>query len=91
MEIDDDTSKPKGNAQAFEHSFCLGFLFVSVTEITNFVMFEGEEEKGKPIIVILVGAPGSGKSTFCDQVMRLSTRPWVRVCQVSISLFLMGV
>ncbi|KAI3771334.1 hypothetical protein L6452_02496 [Arctium lappa] len=43
-----------------------------------------EEEKRKPIVVILVGAPGSGKSTFCDHVMRVSTRPWVRVCQDTI-------
>ncbi|XP_076939932.1 transcription factor bHLH140-like [Bidens hawaiensis] len=36
------------------------------------------------VVVILVGAPGSGKSTFCDHVMRVSTRPWVRVCQDTI-------
>nr|GME08854.1 transcription factor bHLH140 [Ipomoea batatas]GME19944.1 transcription factor bHLH140 [Ipomoea batatas] len=35
-------------------------------------------------MVVLVGAPGSGKSTFCDQVMRASSRPWVRVCQDTI-------
>lgn len=34
-------------------------------------------------MVILVGAPGSGKSTFCQDVMKISSRPWVRVCQVS--------
>ncbi|XP_038688379.1 transcription factor bHLH140 isoform X2 [Tripterygium wilfordii] len=49
------------------------------------VDIKGEEEKGKPIVVILVGAPGSGKSTFCDHVMRSSTRPWVRVCQDTIN------
>ncbi|KAI3781640.1 hypothetical protein L2E82_11660 [Cichorium intybus] len=43
-----------------------------------------EEDKKKPIVAILVGAPGSGKSTFCDHVMRVSTRPWVRVCQDTI-------
>ncbi|OWM81694.1 hypothetical protein CDL15_Pgr007732 [Punica granatum] len=35
----------------------------------------------KRLVVILVGAPGSGKSTFCENVMRASHRPWVRVCQ----------
>nr|URM60674.1 APRATAXIN-like protein [Gymnema sylvestre] len=49
---------------------------------------EGQEqvevEKGKPIVVILVGAPGSGKSTFCDDIIRVSTRPWVRICQDTI-------
>ncbi|XP_008243317.1 PREDICTED: transcription factor bHLH140 [Prunus mume] len=45
---------------------------------------KGEEKHGKPIVVILMGAPGSGKSTFCEQVMRSSTRPWVRVCQDTI-------
>ncbi|CAJ1872720.1 unnamed protein product [Sphenostylis stenocarpa] len=32
--------------------------------------------EGKPVLVILVGAPGSGKSTFGEEVMRSSTRPW---------------
>ncbi|KAI3810954.1 hypothetical protein L1987_20643 [Smallanthus sonchifolius] len=45
---------------------------------------ENEEDIRKPIVVILVGAPGSGKSTFCDHVMQVSTRPWVRVCQDTI-------
>ncbi|GMY25543.1 transcription factor bHLH140 [Fagus crenata] len=45
---------------------------------------KGEETKGKQIVVILVGAPGSGKSTFCEQVMGSSTRPWVRICQDTI-------
>ncbi|KAI3781641.1 hypothetical protein L2E82_11661 [Cichorium intybus] len=52
---------------------------------SEMINFTGEEEdKKKPIVVILVGAPGSGKSTFCDHVMRVSTRPWVRVCQDTI-------
>ncbi|CAL0324698.1 unnamed protein product [Lupinus luteus] len=41
-------------------------------------------KEGNPVLVILVGAPGSGKSTFCEEVMRSSTRPWVRVCQDTI-------
>ncbi|GFY82394.1 APRATAXIN-like protein [Actinidia rufa] len=36
------------------------------------------------MVVILVGAPGSGKSTFCDHVMRVFTRPRDRVCQDTI-------
>ncbi|XP_047148774.1 transcription factor bHLH140 isoform X2 [Vigna umbellata] len=40
--------------------------------------------EGKPVMVILVGAPGSGKSTFGEDVMRSSTRHWVRVCQDTI-------
>ncbi|KAL6142302.1 hypothetical protein ACLB2K_060585 [Fragaria x ananassa] len=43
-----------------------------------------QETQAKPIIVILMGAPGSGKSTFCEQVMGSSIRPWVRICQDSI-------
>lgn len=46
---------------------------------------EEEKAKGKPIAAILVGAPGSGKSTFCENVMRGSSRPWVRVCQDTIN------
>ncbi|KAJ8551045.1 hypothetical protein K7X08_000415 [Anisodus acutangulus] len=45
----------------------------------------GGKDEAKPIMVILMGAPGSGKSTFCDLVMRLPTRrPWVRICQDTI-------
>lgn len=43
---------------------------------------QGEEaQKGKALVVLLVGAPGSGKSTFCEKVMQASSRPWVRICQ----------
>ncbi|KAL2337721.1 hypothetical protein Fmac_012167 [Flemingia macrophylla] len=41
-------------------------------------------KEGKPVLVILVGAPGSGKSTFCEEVIGASSRPWVRVCQDTI-------
>ncbi|XP_043725001.1 transcription factor bHLH140 isoform X2 [Telopea speciosissima] len=44
-----------------------------------------EEKTGKNIVVILVGAPGSGKSTFCENVMSASRRPWVRICQDTIA------
>ncbi|CAA2966777.1 transcription factor bHLH140 isoform X2 [Olea europaea subsp. europaea] len=46
-----------------------------------------EEERGKlnPIVVLLLGAPGSGKSTFCDHVMKNCPRPWARICQDTIS------
>ncbi|KAK8359859.1 hypothetical protein V6Z12_A04G123900 [Gossypium hirsutum] len=46
---------------------------------------EEGKAKGKPIVAILVGAPGSGKSTFCENVMLASSRPWVRVCQDTIN------
>jgi len=36
---------------------------------------KGEETKEKrPIVVILVAAPGSDKSTFCEKFIRFSTR-----------------
>ncbi|PIA32381.1 hypothetical protein AQUCO_04500173v1 [Aquilegia coerulea] len=44
-----------------------------------------EEMNGKSIVVILMGAPGSGKSTFCENVMKSSNRTWVRVCQDTIA------
>jgi SpoVK/Ycf46/Vps4 family AAA+-type ATPase len=42
------------------------------------------EHGGKPVMAILMGPPGSGKSTFAEAVMAGSAaaRPWVRVCQV---------
>lgn len=43
------------------------------------------EKNTKGLVVIMVGAPGSGKSTFCQQVIGLSTRPWLRVCQDTIA------
>ncbi|KAJ8898942.1 hypothetical protein K2173_008440 [Erythroxylum novogranatense] len=42
---------------------------------------ETGDDKPKLVVVILIGAPGSGKSTFCEQVMASSSRPWSRVCQ----------
>ncbi|KAG6521508.1 transcription factor bHLH140-like [Zingiber officinale] len=42
---------------------------------------DGASEGASSLVVILVGAPGSGKSTFCDDVMAAARRPWVRVCQ----------
>ncbi|XP_059668025.1 transcription factor bHLH140 isoform X2 [Cornus florida] len=53
-------------------------------EVDREAASEGQEKQRKDIVVILVGAPGSGKSTFCDHVMRVATRPWVRVCQDTI-------
>ncbi|KAK9668510.1 hypothetical protein RND81_13G065600 [Saponaria officinalis] len=44
-----------------------------------------EEKKVKTLVVIMVGAPGSGKSTFCDHVMAASSRPWARICQDNIN------
>jgi aprataxin len=40
-----------------------------------------EADKAKQIVVLLIGPPGSGKSTFCDTAMRSSHRPWSRICQ----------
>ncbi|CAN8237596.1 unnamed protein product [Cochlearia groenlandica] len=44
-------------------------------------MAENEAEKAKKILLLLIGPPGSGKSTFCDTVMGSSHRPWSRICQ----------
>ncbi len=38
-----------------------------------------------PVVVILVGVPGSGKSTFCARLIAKSNTTWVRVNQDSIS------
>ncbi|OAY74302.1 Transcription factor bHLH140 [Ananas comosus] len=45
----------------------------------------GDEGRGVvAVVVILVGAPGSGKTTFCNAVMSAARRAWVRVCQDTI-------
>ncbi|KAK9124560.1 hypothetical protein Sjap_014162 [Stephania japonica] len=46
---------------------------------------EDDERKTRMVVVILVGAPGSGKSTFCEAVMKSAHRPWSRVCQDTIA------
>lgn len=61
--------------------------FIRFLTLPEIPVLKGEEKHGKPIVVILMGAPGSGKSTFCEHVMRSSTRPWVRVCQVFLCVF----
>nr|QDH08962.1 transcription factor bHLH140 isoform X2 [Cymbidium sinense] len=44
-----------------------------------------EDKVGKPLVVILVGAPGSGKSTFCNDVISAARRTWIRICQDTIA------
>ncbi|KAK8960110.1 Transcription factor bHLH140 [Platanthera guangdongensis] len=43
------------------------------------ILSEGKE--GRPLVVLLVGAPGSGKTTFCNDVMSAAQRHWTRICQ----------
>ncbi|XP_021769673.1 transcription factor bHLH140-like isoform X1 [Chenopodium quinoa] len=54
-------------------------------EVDNFNPNPSKAENGKVLVVIMVGAPGSGKSTFCDLVMGASSRRWARICQDNIN------
>ncbi|KAH0470913.1 hypothetical protein IEQ34_000636 [Dendrobium chrysotoxum] len=65
-----DTVSSLLNALAINHSFLMS-------------LSEGKE--GKPLVVILVGAPGSGKTTFCNDVIRAARRTWTRICQDTIA------
>lgn len=38
------------------------------------------------MLLMLVGPPGSGKSTVCQKIVQNSARPWTRVCQVCFIL-----
>jgi putative protein kinase ArgK-like GTPase of G3E family len=56
----------------------------------HFAAGTGAEDKlyaghgGKPVMVVLMGLRGSGKSTFTEAVIAGSAagRPWVHICQV---------
>ncbi len=37
------------------------------------------------IMLMLVGPPGSGKSTICNKIIPNAARPWTRICQVCCS------
>ncbi|KAJ3682846.1 hypothetical protein LUZ60_013073 [Juncus effusus] len=43
------------------------------------------EGKKRNLVVIMVGPPGSGKSTFCEAILSNAKRSWVRICQDTIS------
>lgn len=54
-------------------------------EVDDYKPKQEDVGNGKPLVVIMVGAPGSGKSTFCDLVMGASSRRWARICQDNIN------
>ncbi|KAG6556035.1 hypothetical protein Mapa_001976 [Marchantia paleacea] len=33
------------------------------------------------VLLILIGVPGSGKSTFCSKLMSNGAQPWIQICQ----------
>jgi adenylate kinase family enzyme len=37
-----------------------------------------------PLMLLLVGLPGAGKSTFAETILSHSSQPWVRICQDTI-------
>ena len=37
-----------------------------------------------PVVLILVGVPGSGKSTFCQKLMANAASPWCRINQARL-------
>lgn len=44
----------------------------------------------QPVVLVLVGIPGSGKSTFCEGLIQGSAVEWVRVNQVGQGALLGG-
>ncbi|CAI0539723.1 unnamed protein product [Linum tenue] len=47
-----------------------------------FLVSVGDEKEKGSIIVLLVGAPGSGKFTFIEHVMQSSSRSWAHIFQL---------
>ena len=45
-----------------------------------------ERDLKNNIVLMLVGLPGSGKSTFCRRLLGIHASKWKRVCQVCLFL-----
>ncbi|KAK9793191.1 hypothetical protein WJX73_010586 [Symbiochloris irregularis] len=60
--------------------------FTTTTDLPSAGPDKREEAvaESQPVMVILCGIPGSGKSTFCNSLMSRSQQPWTRVCQDAI-------
>ncbi|KAI4977981.1 hypothetical protein ZWY2020_014535 [Hordeum vulgare] len=58
----------------------------SISAVARGAGAETKEDAEKQVLLILVSAPGGGKSTFAEAVLAGDTagRPWARVCQDTI-------
>lgn len=61
----------------------------SVAARASAEMNDAAKLNGKPeaVVLILVGPPGAGKSTFAEELMRRASEQWQRINQVSNGIY----
>jgi hypothetical protein len=83
------SAQPRGNATNVlqdqgagnkQSTFAKGF--VQNFAPSRLPQVAGTPGRKLPLMLILGGSPGSGKSTFSDALVRQGDVPWTRVCQV---------
>lgn len=77
------SAQPRGNATNIENKQSpVAKGFVQNSAPSRSPQVAGTPGRKLPLMLILGGPPGSGKSSFSDALVRQGDVPWTRVCQV---------